>query len=143
MSAFQCAYSNDGDVLSRLLFLVFTVALAGVYLGWEFHQHMFVTGQATIHGSVGAVGKIQEKCIHSLKLLPDVTVNMVVPYDNMVDDAIWSYIWYIDRDREDAHSVIHRDWFSLKKKDRDRLNVFAAQTLYDVLELVIIAPPGM
>ena len=134
------------DVFKLTLILplsLFTVALAGVYLDKRFHHHMIITGQATIHGRVEVVTKIKEKCIPVFEAFADQIVNMVIPYTNTIDNAIWSDLWYIKRDREDAHSTIRREWFNLDRKERKRLNVFAAKTLYDVLELAIIAPPGM
>ena len=104
---------------------------------------MTITGQATIHGRVNSVSKIQQKCKASLDVLPNQMVNMVVPHSNTSGGAIWSDYCFIYRDREDAHSAIRPEWLTLKKDEQDRLNVFAAETLYDVLELAIIAPPGM
>ena len=112
---------------------------------------MIITGEATIHGKVGSVVGIREKAMGGLVAFPNVTVNMVIPRDNAVltprgnswDSSIWSTYSCVDRGCEDAHSAIQRDWFTLGKDDRARLNVFAAETLYDVLELAIVLPPGM
>ena len=103
---------------------------------------MVLTGQTSIHGKVGQVAGIREKARAGLVAFPNKTVNMVVPFANTVGSAIWTDYCYIKRDREDPHSVLRREWFTLEKDDRARLKVFAAQTLYDVLELAMISAPG-
>ena len=127
------------------------MALAALYLGKNVHRQMIITGEASIHGKVGLVASIREKAMAGLVAFPNVTINMVIPRDNAVvtrrgnswDSTIWSTYNYIDRGPKDAHTTLRREWFTLGKDDRARLNVFAAETLYDVLELAIILPPGM
>ena len=122
--------------------LLLAVLLAHMYFQKQVHKHMVLTGQTSIHGKVGQVAGIREKAMAGLAFFPDKTVNMVVPFDNTVGSAIWTDYCYIERDREVPHSVVRREWFTLEKDDRARLKVFAAQTLYDLLELAMISAPG-
>ena len=78
-----------------------------------------------------------------LEKFGDMTLNMVIPAANTVGQAIWSTFHYIDRNRADARTTLQRQWFTLGKTEQDHLNVFAAKTLFDVLELAIVSKPGM
>ena len=112
---------------------------------------MIMTGEASIHGKVGSVSSIREKAMAGLQTFPGVTVNVIIPRDNAVvvlkgntcDSAIWSDYQYIERNRQHAHSFVRREWVTLDKDEQRWLKVFAAETLYDVLELAIISPPGI
>ena len=127
------------------------VALAALYLDKEIHEHLIITGEASISGKLGSSFSIREKAMAGLENFPDVTVNMIIPRantvvnvrGNTVDSAIWNQFVYVTRDREDPRTTLQREWVTFDKDERARLNVLAAETLYDVLELAIISPPGM
>ena len=121
-----------------------SVALAALYLGKRVHNQMVITGMATINGDLGAVSRLKEKAMGALGRFPEGTVNMIIPHANTVDErAIWSTFHTITQ--EGTHRpVFRREWMALPdKKDRDRLKVFAAKNLYEVLGLALVSPtPG-
>ena len=119
------------------------VALAGLYLDIDVHRRMIITGLASIHGMLGSVAGIKQKAIAGLENFPGETVNMIIPQANTVGSAVWKDYCYIKRDHIDGHNTIRREWLKFNKGNRSRLNVFAAETLYDVLDLAIVAPSGM
>ena len=131
------------SILMKVISLLYTVALAGVYLNTNFHHHMMITGGATIHGRVSMVAKIKEKSLAGLQAFPNETMNMIVPLANTIGSAICSDYQYTYRNREGGRSRIQREWFTLEKAEQKRLHVFAAETLYEVLELAIIPRQGM
>ena len=127
-----------------------SVALAALYLDLDVHNHMIITGEASISGKVGSILSIRDKAMAGLAAFPNATVNMIIPDDNTVvedkgntvNSAIWTTYYYVTRDREDPRFTLRREWLTLGRDEQSRLNVFAAKTLYDVLELAIIPPPG-
>ena len=134
-----------------LPFMLMAVALAALYLDMDIHEHLLITGEASISGKLGVILSIREKAMAGLKAFPSATVNMIIPRDNTVvnvrgntvDSAIWTQLFFVTRDRDDPRTTLRREWVTFDKDERERLNVLAAETLYDVLELAIISPPGM
>ena len=131
------------SILMEVISLLYTVALAGAYLDANFHHHMMITGGATVHGRVDMVTKIKEKSLAGLQAFPNETMNMIVPLANTIGSAICSDYEHVYRNHEGRRSRIQREWFTLEKAEQKRLHVFAAETLYEVLELAIISKQGM
>ena len=118
------------------------VALASLYLGKDVHNRMALTGEATIHGKLGLIFGVREKTMAGLKQFPNETFNMIIPADNTVGSAIWTDYDLADPDHDEAHPTFERHWFKLEREQQSRLNVFAAKTLYEVLELALTPIEG-
>lgn len=122
--------------------MIITVVIASLFLGKAIKNNAVITGVASISGEVGEVMGIREKAQAAVKFSVDNTnvTNLIIPYANTVDDcAIWSsFTRTVMPEVKDGAMMIQRDWFAMSEKDQKLLNVYAAKSLDEVLELAIV-----
>ena len=105
------------------------------FLNIRVHQNLIITGEITMEGKVLPVGGLQEKALAAISAHPGTTVNMIIPSGNVIGGRIIS-------DWCHSPTTVGQKWLCLDKVQRQRLKVFAAETVFDVLELALIRDQG-